>query len=314
MMKRRKVLGAFAAALTTALTRTAVAGDELVELKGEASRSQLFQRVIAAKKAEPSRFAVEPLSLPGNFEFPSNAAYDDGRPRQNSIFGIDISHYTSADIALERLRQQNVSFVYAKATQGEHNKDGRFGEFYTRLQNLDAGQRVAKGAYHFLSSHGDGQSQADTFCNFVEQYGGFRAGDMPPVMDMEWDVETPDGPDHWQTRSADEIIATALAFLNRVQDRTKVVPMIYTAVSWWKDREIALSQFEKLKAFRLWIADYSKSSRAVEDPTSFPGSAVNLWQFSSSAKLQLGYDGDVDANIFKGTTEQFNAMFNTRLP
>lgn len=313
-MQRRQVLLGIATTAAAGFSRTAKASDQLEELRNEVSRAQLFKRVIKAKKAEPPPATGEPLALPGHFQFPSNAAYDDGKPRQNSFFGIDISHYTSSNIQFERLKQQNVSFVYAKATQGNHNKDGKFAEFYTRLKMLTPNQRVLKGAYHFLSSQGDGKSQADTFCNFVKQNGGFNAGDLPPVMDLEWDVATADGPDRWEGHDPHEIIDTAQAFLSRVQERTQTVPMIYTTVSWWNERKIPLSMFEKLRTYRLWIADYSKSSRAVEDPHGFPNSEFNLWQFSSSARLSSGYSGGLDANIFRGSREKFKQWFGTDLP
>jgi lysozyme len=314
MVQRRQVVFGIAATAASGVSAAATAGGQLQELQNEVSRAQLFERVIKAKRAEPPPAIGEPMALPGNFQFPSNAAYDDGKPRQDSFFGIDISHYTSPDIAFEKLRQQGISFVYVKATQGNGLKDGKFAEFYQRLKMLASGQQVLRGAYHFLSSQSDGKSQADTFCDFVGQNGGFSAGDLPPVMDLEWDVDTTDGPDRWQGQDQDEIIGTAQAFLSKVQERTGMVPMIYTTVSWWNEREIPLSSFEKFKNYRLWIADYSKSSRAVEDPHCFPDGEFNLWQFSSSARLALGYVGELDANIFRGTRESFKQSFGVDLP
>jgi lysozyme len=313
-MKRRHVLAAIAASATANFPPTANANDEFDEQRANFSRGHLFQRVITAKKLEPPSATTEPVPLPGSFHFPTNVICDDGTPRYNSFFGIDVSHYTPPDIDFSMLREQGISFVYLKATQGLHVKDGRFAEFCGRLKELRPDQQVLKGAYHFLSSQGDGVTQADTFCDFVEQYGDFGADDLPPVMDLEWDVVTAEGPDRWETLHAQEIVRMALAFLARVQTRTQKVPMIYTTVSWWNERKIPLALFDNFKAHPLWIADYSKSSRAIEHPTQFPESTSSLWQFAANARLARGCAGELDANIFRGSREEFKALFGVPLP
>ena len=314
MLHRRRLLATLASTAASGFVQPAHSANDLDELQSDITRGQLFKRVVAAKQAEPPSTVPEPYALPAGFRFPSNADYDDGKPRLNSHFGIDISHYTDPSLDFAALRPQGVRFVYMKATQGIHNKDGRYAAFQKRLRALAPKHKLLMGGYHFLSSMGAGETQADTFCNFVHANGGFMPGDMPPVMDLEWDVETVDGRDRWADRSSAEIVATALAFLHRVQARTKMVPMVYTTVAWWKERNIPLSEFAKFHASKLWIADYSKSSRAVEEPVHFPASTANLWQFSADAKLQSGYGGELDANIFKGTPAQFKKAFGVALP
>lgn len=132
---------------------------------------------------------------------------------------------------------------------------------------------------------------------------------MPPVVDLEWDKKNKHAPDRWKDRTPGEIVAIALEWLNWVRKTTGRTPMLYTARSWWRERGIPEFDFAKFSDFRIWIADYSRSARAVEIPAVPNKATCNLWQFSESSKLSKGYEGGLDANVFKGTEEQFLADF-----
>jgi lysozyme len=287
-------------------------------LSDDSSRSDLFQKIIAADEAERSRNPNplgQPFNLSGPFTFPQNARFDDGKPRQNSIFGIDISHYSSSNLDFSVLKQQNIRYVYAKATQGVGYKDGKFATFWSALAALPPGKQVLRGAYHFLSSTGDGTAQAKSFLKYVNLHGGIGAHDMPPVVDLEWDIAHANGPDRWAGQTPKQIEDTALAWLNYVEQQTHRVPVLYTARSWWRERNIPESDFAKFAHYKVWIADYSSSHRAVEIPAVPANNHWHIWQFSAAAKLSAGYGGGMDANIYKGTEQQFLTDFDVpRLP
>lgn len=145
----------------------------LTDLTDDASRAQLFQLVIDAAKAETPATPGGPQSfnLWGPFSFPTDATYDlaAGKPRTNSIFGIDISHYTPDGLPFQDLSQWKSAFVYAKATQGTNFKDGKFAGFWSAMDQLTGGARVHRGAYHFLASavNQSGLDQAKTFVAFL---------------------------------------------------------------------------------------------------------------------------------------------------
>jgi GH25 family lysozyme M1 (1,4-beta-N-acetylmuramidase) len=72
---------------------------------------------------------------------------------------------------------------------------------------------------------------------------------------------------------------------------------------------------ERLKEFAdvtLWIADYSESARAIEVPTLPADAQWTLRQFTESATMAAGYQGDFDANIFKVSTTQFYQRLNVQ--
>jgi lysozyme len=286
-------------------------GEELAPLTDDLSRADLFKLFIAsaAKENPAPGFARRSLSPKKSFKFPEDAFKDEGKPRANSIFGIDISHYTGRNFSFDSLKEQNVRFVYAKATQGVRYKDDLFGLYWQALNALPAEKKVLRGAYHFLSSSADGAAQADTFLSFLEKNGGLKGADMPPVVDLEWDITQSDRNDRWQSHTPDEIIDITLAWLKRVEEKTGRIPVVYTARTWWRERNIPEESFDKLSHYKIWIADYSRSARATETPPTINHSRWDLWQFSETAELSQGYGGRVDANIYKGTEDQFTADF-----
>jgi lysozyme len=161
-----------------------------------------------AADAKASGEDVTNLALPPTFQFPLNAlkniVKDDAgnivksEDRKNSIFGLDVSHYTSPSLLLDALKDQDVTFIYVKATQGTSFKDDNFSDFWTRLAGGDSGgrdgvrrkgvpaeARIARGAFHFLSSSSPGLAQANAFVDYVNLHGGFKPDDLPPTLDLE---------------------------------------------------------------------------------------------------------------------------------
>lgn len=62
------------------------------------------------------------------------------------VTGVDISEY-QADVDMEALAEQNVAFIYMKATEGSGYIDSRFHENWENAE--EAG--IPAGAYHFFS-------------------------------------------------------------------------------------------------------------------------------------------------------------------
>lgn len=291
-------------ALLVPAVSTAQAPQKLRNLSLEPSRADLFALIVKDRIAELQQQQPDASGgafIPESFVFPRDAGFDYklNIPRENVYFGLDISHYTGV-IDFKTLSGQGISFVYAKATQGTGFKDGKFGIHWKKM----AGS-TKRGAYHFLSAGIDGEAQAKVFINFVNSHGGFTSDDMPPVVDLEWDITRPNAPDAWRNFDADYIIKQTVAWLRYVQQMTGRSPVIYTSRSWWRERGIPENRFEELKPYRLWIADYSRSGKASENPKTPTDGAWHLWQFTDRAKLTTGYARGLDANIFKGTEAEF---------
>ena len=302
-----------------AATPTDSASLGLTELTDDLSRQQLFAEIQAADaKGSPSdaaraEAAIEAFSLVGPFRFPGDTTYDSAlnKPRVASFFGVDISHYTASTFPIAMLKTRNVQFLYMKTTQGAGSVDGKFATFWKQSGDLPKGKQVHRGAYHFLSAcQGTdcsidpakwGKMQADTFIKVVKANGGLLATDMPPVVDLEWDKASASGPDRWQNRSAKAAVAMVDAFIARVQTELHRTTMIYTARSWWNERMGTTAMSATMKASPLWLADYSKSSRASEIPRTIGTAKWALWQFTDSGTMATGFTGAFDANIYKGS-------------
>ena len=97
---------------------------------------------------------------------------------RNSTIGVDVSSY-QADIDMNRLKEQDIQFIYIKATEGNGSQDKRFAENWKNAQ--DAG--LLSGAYHFFSYDSEGRTQAENFINTV---GPDLNGRLIPVVDVEY--------------------------------------------------------------------------------------------------------------------------------
>ena len=289
-------------------------------LMDEPSRAELFSEMRANDEAnDPNRSKrSQQFALILKFQFPTDVATDftTGQPRRNSLFGVDISHNQSADFPIETLPGRGVLFLYMKASQGTTFVDDKFSRFWARAGRLPAGHQLHRGAYHFLSAgdpHTDaelwGRKQAETFLKVFRASNPasdpYRATDMPPVMDLEWDRAKSNAPDRWAGRRPEEILKMAKAFLAAVAEGTGRTPVIYTAQSWWHERIGADALVTQLSAYPIWLADYSEKSRSPETPRSINGTSWALWQFTEHARIYQSDVGDFDANIFRGARPEF---------
>lgn len=290
-------------------------------LTDDPARSDFFYIMLQDQAKEagqpvPSSSEAMHFALAKEFHFPDDTTFDDilNVERKDVIFGIDISHHTGPDISFDRLKLQNVRFVYAKATQGVGFKDGLFASYWDALGKLPPSKRVLRGAYHFLSSTGDPKDQAKSFLRLLDESGGLKAGDLPPVLDLEWDVRKGGVADAWVGTDPDEIIDRALIWLDYVEKNNPqhLVPIVYTARSWWRDRIVSEAKFARLDRYGIWIADYSGSARGVEIPAVPAKSPYLMWQFTENGKLGQGYKRKLDTNIYKGTDEQFLVDFQLK--
>jgi lysozyme len=301
---------------------------EQLALEQDQSRAELFNLLIERLRAQadPSQ---KNLFRPRGFAFPRDAIWDDPdkdvNPRKNSIFGIDVSHHNDRDCGCKldwgAIQAQKIAFAYVKASQGTKYVDDRFAEHWRDIKSLPADKLILRGAYHFLSADGLGEAQAQNFLGVLGR--AFEPSDMPPTLDLEWDVRIangkiilgPDGKarDFWDNTSPQDILDRTLAWLKAVAAATGRIPLVYTNRVWWLERIKDEEKFAALGRYKIWIADYSKSGRATEKPAVPSQSAWHLWQFTAAAKFTSGgLSTAVDANIFKGTDKEFRAAFGLR--
>ncbi len=195
---------------------------------------------------------------------------------ERDVIGVDLSEY-QADVDMEKLSEQNIQFIYMKATEGSSFTDSRFEENWKSAE--EAG--IPAGAYHFFSFDSSGEQQAK---NYIETVGSL-AGRLIPAVDVEFYADKRENP------PAPEDVAVQLqAFLDALEEEYHVKPMIYCP------REI----YEK------YIADcfdsYPRWIRSVYCPASFEaGDDWVLWQYCDTGELE-GYSGGeryIDLDVLK---------------
>ena len=267
------------------------------------SRSELFNRFVRAP-AE-AELGILGTALPLFFRFPLHV-------REDGIFGIDVSHHNedscNCKIDWNAVGNQKISFAFMKATQGALFRDAKFDNNWTTLAQHPT---ILRGAYHFLSSKHDPVDQAK---NFLTKIGPLQPKDMPPCLDIEWDIVTVDGEqrDAWIDVSSEEIVDRALKWLAAVETATGRIPIIYTSQAWWKNR-VKEDKTALFHRYQIWIADYSEKGLGQEQPSVPAGRNWALWQFTEKGILEQGIPGQVDVNIFKGSMDEFRQIFGISL-
>jgi GH25 family lysozyme M1 (1,4-beta-N-acetylmuramidase) len=208
------------------------------------------------------------------------------RPKSKLITGIDVSHH-NGDIDYRAVKDAGHRFVFIKATQDNDFIDPMFPTNMARARAAG----LAAGAYHFFDYTLDGREQADHFIDRVEAAGGID-GALPPVVDVEcW---APIGP------SIHAVSAARLRdFVERVYERTGVLPLVYTSVFMWREVVGNAEGFEDLP---LWAACWG-----CDRPISIaPGWAE--WTFWQEGLTRIPGVGRLDGNYFDGSRKQLKAL------
>jgi lysozyme len=309
MVISRRLLLTSLGALVSGPFRGGTAAEDISEgaagtmLTDDPSRAFLFRRFIEIP-AENTPGTPQAFVLPRSFLFPKYTQIDDkGVERKDQRFGIDISHHNGSDIDFSTLRAQNVFFCYVKAGQAR-KQDPLFVHNWSSLGALTGAKSVYRGAYFFLSSQSSGEEQGRYFANLL---GTLRTSDLPPVVDLEWDISRTNR-DQWAKYKGHQIINEVLAFLKPITDGRRQ-PIIYTAGSWLHERIGSSAEMARLSQFKIWLADYSQSALGIESPAVPAGLTQKLWQFTDRSELIEGYDRALDASIYRGTDDQFRADF-----
>jgi lysozyme len=247
----------------------------------------------------------------------------------DAVYGIALSYHNDENCACKageqcrqcridwaRIADSRIAFVFLKATQGARHKDPTF-EYHWRAL---AQHKLHRGARHFMSADEDPVEQADHFVERIEAVGKLMPSDLSPVLELERDLrrdsakkwivvaETGQRLDFWQGQDPDEIVGKILKWLNRVEQKTGRVPIIYTSRSWWMEHIKDEKKFALLRRYPLWIADYPESGRHAHDSPRVPNSqAWTIWQFTENGQMQDAgiIPGNVEVSVFRGTLARF---------
>lgn len=209
------------------------------------------------------------------------------------LYGIDVSSWQGAI----NVADMQLDFVISKATQGTNYTnpccDGVI------QQCRETGKKW--GFYHFAEG-GNPTQEADYFVDECQGYFGSGI----PVLDFEADAIG-----LWGVEGSKE-------FLDRVQQRTGVKPLIYMSESvctYYDWSSVANADYG------LWCARYPD----IANPTFYEIANVDvalntgawefaaIWQFASDTRVS-GYDGDLDGNVAFMDASAWDAYAGTIVP
>ena len=188
--------------------------------------------------------------------------------------GVDISSYQH-DVDMEKLKTQDIRFIYIKATEGSKHADEKFAKNWANAESAN----LLAGAYHFFSFESDGRVQAD---NYIETVGDLK-NRLIPAVDVEMYGKFKETPPE-----KDKVVRELKILMAVLEDEYKVKPMIYAQ----KD---IYDQYLKddFKDYPIW-------ARNVYFPIylEFNNDWI-IWQYKDQGELE-GYEGgeqyiDLDA-------------------
>ena len=187
--------------------------------------------------------------------------------------GIDVSVW-QGEIDFDRVKDSGIETVYIRAGEGTNIVDEYFERNYENARAAD----LEYGFYHYVTarSTGEARAQADFFANLIQT----KPQDMRAAMDFE----------NLSGLTADEAVAIARAYLERLETRLAHTPAVYSdaydAASVWRS---------SLTDYPLWVADYD-----VEEPYTTGGwSSWSGFQYSDRGAVD-GISGHVDLDYFRG--------------
>lgn len=195
--------------------------------------------------------------------------------KNNSTIGVDLSSY-QADVDMEKLKEQNIEFVYMKATEGSTHQDERFAANWTKAQKAG----LPSGAYHFFSYDTPGSAQAENYINTV---GDDLKGRLLPVVDVEYYGDKKENPP-----AKEDVIRELTVFLDTLESHYGIKPMIYTGADIYNKY---LQDFSG--EYKMWI-----SSLYTPLSWNYKGDWY-IWQYLNRGKLE-GYSGGekyIDLNV-----------------
>jgi lysozyme len=218
---------------------------------------------------------------PARFTDDAPVVFRGGGPKQYAVHGIDVSRFQRS-ILWSKARANGVNFAFIKATEGGDRRDVMFDDHWAAAARAG----VARGAYHFYYFCTSPEDQARWFIRNVPR----RAGDLPPVLDMEWN---PLSPSCAHRRPPANVVQDEMRrFLTIVSAHYGQRPIIYTTPRFYEENN--LSAF---KGYEFWLRSTAKTPGEA-----YPGQRWQFWQYTATGGVP-GATGEIDLNVFNGNAD-----------
>jgi GH25 family lysozyme M1 (1,4-beta-N-acetylmuramidase) len=199
-----------------------------------------------------------------------------------TVPGIDVSKW-QGDVNWRAVADDGIKYAIVRVSDGTGYRDEYFDANWRETRE----NGILRGVYQFFRPGQDAIAQADLL---VDRMGELQPGDLPPVIDVE---DTDD-----QSRAV--VVDKIRQWIQRVEGRTGVRPMIYTGKYFWQDN-VATTEFN---SYPLWVAQYTDNP-CPDLPSQWDD--WTFWQTSSTGRVD-GVSGNVDTNLFNGDINALRAF------
>jgi lysozyme len=201
----------------------------------------------------------------------------------STVPGIDVSYYQDTIDWNGVANDGNVKFAFIRYSDGLSFHDSQWNNNWQGARAAG----VMRGAYQLFRSNQNPIAEADALANAI---GQLEPGDLPPVID----VETTDG------QSSSTIARHVDQWLNEVQAKLGVRPIVYTGPYFWRDSVGGADE----TASPLWVAHYGTNCPYVPPPWT----SWTFHQYTDHGNVQGIHAAGTDFNVFGGTMDQLTAL------
>jgi lysozyme len=203
--------------------------------------------------------------------------------------GIDVSHWNRVQ-SWTSVAAAGYSYAFVKATEGAGGTDFTYSRYRAGANSV--GLRV--GAYHFARPGGrtwatrvaDARAEAAHFAAVASP----RPGDLLPVLDLE----------HTGGLRPAALIGWTSAWLQEVERRLQLKPVIYASPHFWKTAMADTALFGSA-GHGLWLARWTRAPVPFVPGLNWAGFGWTFWQWTSCGRVP-GIRGCVDLDRFEGTS------------
>lgn len=208
---------------------------------------------------------------------PQKQIHSEFNYEKDKIYGIDVSHYQSLIDWQYLAQNENITFVYVRATMGSEGRDE------LTAQNVEQATEngFLVGLYHFFYLDEDVTTQ---FQNFENVYSSMETS-LNPVLDVEPKKVKKRG--RWREQKPPKGLCDSVAkFIDLFHEKHPNSDMVlYSAQTFFNN--FLLKRFPmSIK----WIANYSREPEMKNDLF------YHIWQFTDSGNL-CGIKARVDMNV-----------------
>jgi len=199
-----------------------------------------------------------------------------------TLKGVDVSHHNDR-VDWAKVKSSGRVFAFARVSDGTAHPDTEFARNWPGMKSAG----LVRGAYQFFRPQHSGTQQADLLIQKIKDAGGLKAGDFPPVLDLETSDDV----------AAKTVVARAKAWLARVEAKTGTKPIIYTG------NNMSDTIGDAFKDYVLWVLHYGVACPRV--PAGW--STWAFWQNAEKGSVP-GISGDTDTDFFNGTRDNLDEL------